>query len=500
MESTKRTRDAVLVIDCSGSMQGDSLKLATEGLIMSLDSLQPNERFGIVAFGSTFQQFDKELQPANRKNVDMARRWCRYLGNMGGTEMAGALDMAMSHYDGRAMDILLLTDGQAWNLEDAIGKANKKGVRIFAIGIGSAVAEDTVRTLADKTEGACELVAPTEDMSARILRHFKRMRQPQMTNLDIQWPSKPLWESRPAMAAFAGDAYTVFAAFANAPNEPVAVNFDFASRASSSMQVSLEKAGGIADAIVRAGARQRLEELETAKKQDWAVKHQLITQETDYFIGVERLANAKAEALPVLHAQPQMLAAGWGGSSSVIAKPEWLREAPNLNCSAPSGVDYCLMESPRLMRRPIATDDELLHRRDNGYYEFIEAFTSRIHGKHSATLPGDMAALRKTHLPQTLGCLLEEMINERLDESEIICSFYRALLEHSGHLAFDEKFILNAEAFIGDREPNPELVERFLAVLNDCWRERGRPHISRLSFDQNTTSPLPKLQLRRDAH
>ncbi len=66
MDAPEMRRDVVLVIDCSGSMQGDSLDLAREGIQLALGSLAPNERFGIVAFGTRFLQFDKALQPANR--------------------------------------------------------------------------------------------------------------------------------------------------------------------------------------------------------------------------------------------------------------------------------------------------------------------------------------------------------------------------------------------------------------------------------------------------
>ena len=51
---------------------------------MALGSLQPEERFGLIAFGSSAIAFDKRLQPANRKNLEMARRWINCLDDMGG--------------------------------------------------------------------------------------------------------------------------------------------------------------------------------------------------------------------------------------------------------------------------------------------------------------------------------------------------------------------------------------------------------------------------------
>ncbi|WP_415036892.1 VIT and vWA domain-containing protein [Azonexus sp.] len=59
VEARGNQRDVVLVIDCSGSMQGDSIKLAKEGVMLALGSLDANERFDLIAFGTRFLQFDK---------------------------------------------------------------------------------------------------------------------------------------------------------------------------------------------------------------------------------------------------------------------------------------------------------------------------------------------------------------------------------------------------------------------------------------------------------
>jgi len=95
VEHDGQNRDVILILDCSGSMQGDSIRLAKEGILLALGSMQPNERFGLVAFGSNAITFDQELQPANRKNLDMARRWVNFLEGMGGTNLFGAMDCAL---------------------------------------------------------------------------------------------------------------------------------------------------------------------------------------------------------------------------------------------------------------------------------------------------------------------------------------------------------------------------------------------------------------------
>lgn len=480
IEHQGNQRDVVLVIDCSGSMQGDSIMLAKEGLLLSLGSLAPNERFGIVAFGTRFLQFEKELQPANRKNLDMARRWINFLENLGGTDINGALNLALSLKQEHPMDILLLTDGQDWQVGESVKKAKATGVRIFSMGIGSAVAEEAVRMMSDDTGGACELVAPTEDMSERVFRHFNRMRQPQMSRLEISWPCEPIWESRPERACFAGDAYTVFAALPVAEGKTAAVWFEFAEHEPQKIEVSLLDEASNADAIIRLGAKQRLPHLEETKQQAWAVKHQLITKNTDYLITVERGEGEKAEDLPELQNQPQMLPAGWGGTSSVIVKACVERAVlyspargshDSIAFSAAPAVDYSHLDVPAVCRKRSVTVEALANMSSNGYSKFIEKLNAST-GKLFRRIPSNLEQLLKLPLPESLNDLIAEIKSEGVHPEAVIHSFYSALLQHSGSGLLSKDFVAKVSAFLKDEYVDNDLVERLSDVLNDLWDNR----------------------------
>lgn len=480
IESQSNQRDVVLVIDCSGSMQGDSIKLAKEGLLLSLGSLAPNERFGIIAFGTRFLQFNKELQPANRKNLDMARRWINFLEDMGGTNINGALELALGLKQSQPMDILLLTDGQDWHVGESIKKAKTNGVRIFSMGIGSAVAEEAVRMMSDDTGGACELVAPTEDMSERVFRHFNRMRQPQMSQLEISWPYEPIWESRPERACFAGDAYTVFAALPVTEGKAAAVRFEFAEHEPQSLEVSLLAEASNADAIVRLGAKQRLPHLEETEQQAWAVKHQLITKNTDYLITVERGEGKKAEDLPELQNQPQMLPAGWGGTSSVIVKACVERAVlyspargshDSIAFSAAPAVDYSHLDVPAVCRKRSVTVEALANMSSNGYSKFIEKLNAST-GKLFRRIPSNLEQLLKLPLPDSLNNLITEFKSEGVPPEAVIHSFYSALLQHSGSGLLTKDFVAKVSAFLKEEHVDTDLVERLSNVLNDLWFNR----------------------------
>lgn len=476
-------RDVVLVIDCSGSMQGDSIALAKEGVMLALGSLAPTERFGLIAFGTRFLQFDNELQPANRKNLDMARRWVNHLSDLGGTDINGALELALELKAKQAMDILLLTDGQDWKVGESVAKAKAKGVRIFSMGIGSAVAEDAVQMMADETGGACELVTPTEDMSERIYRHFNRMRQPQMDKLEITWPSTPLWECRPSRACFAGDAYTVFAALPDGVAEEASVRFEFVEQEPQSLTVPLRPEEACADAVVRLAAKQRLSTVVEDERQSWAVAYQLITADTDYLITVERSADEKSTELPELQTQPQMLPAGWGGTSSVVVQAcvSSVLRHPSRNranrvmfsMSAPS-IDYNqIADVPCVMRKRNVTVEALAGMSSNGYNKFIEKLNQMSSRKLYSKIPATYDQLLKLPLPETLLELMTTLSSEGISKDVLLHSFYSALIQHSGNSSLGEKLMTKVIAFLEDEFTDSDVVEQLRKTLDELWDSRS---------------------------
>lgn len=471
VEQNEQNRDVILILDCSGSMQGDSIRLAKEGILLALGSMQPNERFGLVAFGSNATTFDKELQPANRKNLEMARRWVNFLEDMGGTNLFGAIDCALKLVDNQPADILLLTDGEVWLDEDTQRAILKKGIRLFTIGIGSAVAQDVVQQLSDDTGGACELVSPTEDMSGRIYRHFNRMRQPQMEKLDIRWPHQPTWVSQPERACFAGDAYTVFAAFEEAPLGSATATFNFSGQPNTIIDVPLAIETEAADAIVRLGAKQHLPKVPQVFRRDWAVKYQLITDQTDYLIQVERAEGEKAEDYPELQIQPQMLPAGWGGTSTVHACVSIASADSVIRFSrAAQGIAYRhIADIPAVIRRSVPRSPAM---HNNGYSAFIKRVTTEAKKKIFGGLPTTGPLLCSLALPEPLEMLLKELAAANYSDDAIVRAFYRAFIEHDGSAVVAEKILKKMQAIVGSQPLVEDLVLRILFVLNTLFNEQ----------------------------
>jgi Ca-activated chloride channel family protein len=408
-------RDYVLLLDCSGSMAGDSIAHAKTGLNLALKRLNPSDRFAVIGFGSSTLAFDAELQPANRKNLTLAHNFVAQLPDLGGTEMEAALELALSYARNAPLDILLLTDGESWNLEKSANNAKKQGSRIFTVGIGSAVAEDTVRMLADDTGGACELLTPNEDMATRIAAHFDRMRQPRITHTELVWGQTPAWTVESKHARFAGDSCLIWAELNETVGE-IKAALQIEHGPSITETIALTHSPQLADSLVRLAAATRLSQLSGQEYLDWSLRFQLITEETDYLITVERADADKAGELPELQVVPQMLAAGWGGTGSVQDSGIRLSRrstSPAMAVASPMAA----YEEPHVLRSRRNPQPPLTM---NVWLRYLELLEARVAEFSPAGLPGNLTTLKELGVPSAVIAALKRLVDEGIPESEIV--------------------------------------------------------------------------------
>jgi len=324
-ESQSKGAVIKLVVDCSGSMGGDSMRQAKAAVSEILSSLREHELFNITTFGSHHRLLFSKPKPADRRNLQIARKYIEKMdADMGGTEIAGALQatyQARSHKEELA-DILLITDGEIWNQDAILNEAKQSGHRIFSVGVGSAVSEGFVREIAKVSGGASELVSPREHMAEHIVRHFQRIHQPRATQVEVVWPSSPLYQTPDSFnyGLFAGDTIHVFARLMEKPMSGVILRVTYADGVKSEMKMDLvpvDDASTFYATLPRLAAHARLNELDAEQALALAVEYQLVCEYTSCVLVYERAAGEKADANPELRKVPNMLAAGWGGLGSV---------------------------------------------------------------------------------------------------------------------------------------------------------------------------------------
>ena len=311
-----------VVVDCSGSMAGDSIIQARRALDGMLDLLRPDDHLTIIAFGSACHSLVQRVSQCDPEFVALARQFCALLhANLGGTDIAKALEMAyLTLGDEMAGDIFLITDGEVNGWENVVTRAREVGHRIFTVGVGHAVSEAFVTDLARATHGECELLAPREDMADRVLRHFERMRAPRARRVAVSWPAGVIEQWPSAFGpVFEGD--TIFAHAQISPHSDggtVTLDIETEDGAIASQTVSYGAAPNMLvnnapSTLARLAAHARM--LSAPNGLELALRYRLVSPWTNWLVVAERLENATAE-LPTLRKVPQTLAAGWGGTGN----------------------------------------------------------------------------------------------------------------------------------------------------------------------------------------
>ncbi|MGE0145121.1 MAG: VWA domain-containing protein [Planctomycetota bacterium] len=109
-----RGQKLAFVVDLSGSMNAmldgkTRLEVAKERLIEVLRALDPAHEFAVIGFGTDIHPFEKELVPADKKNVERAAQWIERLTIRGATNIYDSLEFALAIP--RVETVFLLTDG-----------------------------------------------------------------------------------------------------------------------------------------------------------------------------------------------------------------------------------------------------------------------------------------------------------------------------------------------------------------------------------------------------
>jgi Ca-activated chloride channel family protein len=311
-----------ILVDCSGSMMGDSIFQAKGALGQILREVKEGDYLSYSRFGSNVQHETEVLRKCSEKNLQRLSRAVEQTdANMGGTAMESALastfkDVKLPDGNHNRPCLLLITDDLYWNSEAMIQSCAESGHRIFTIGVGSAPAENLLRTISEKTGGACEFVMPNENIAAAIVRMFHRMRVAQTGKLRIVWGKEPLWQSPLPRSVFDGETLHLFATFAEEPTAMPELVWEVDGQPQSAKPESFSRTEN--PHLARLGGFRRMET--SADKQEsleLALKYQLVSSQTSLFLVYPREGEDKVTELPELHQVPQMMAAGSHGYGSV---------------------------------------------------------------------------------------------------------------------------------------------------------------------------------------
>lgn len=199
--ATSIPRELIFIIDTSGSMHGTSLSQALRALTLALDGLEPQDRFNVIQFNSVTSALFGKSVDATPNNVRIAKQYVAGLKANGGTEMRPALSLALGYplYESHLRQVIFITDGSVGNEDELFGLIEQKlgNARLFTVGIGSAPNSWFMRKAAEAGHGTFTLISALHEVNEKTGRLFRKLEQPQITDIVLEWPGGTVAESYP---------------------------------------------------------------------------------------------------------------------------------------------------------------------------------------------------------------------------------------------------------------------------------------------------------------
>ncbi len=195
-------RETIFIVDTSGSMHGVSIAQAKRAMQLALKGLKSNDLFNVIEFNSITNSLYPYSMPASTRSVREAADFVRGLKANGGTEMRPALVRALDTKPSQShlRQIVFITDGSVGYEDELFSMIEKRlgNARLFTVGIGSAPNSWFMRKAAEAGRGSYTFISALHEVSEKMERLFRKLEHPQVTNIEVQWPSGVVVDSFPA--------------------------------------------------------------------------------------------------------------------------------------------------------------------------------------------------------------------------------------------------------------------------------------------------------------
>ncbi len=196
-------KDLLLVLDRSGSMEGEKFDQAQRALKYILQNLNPDDRFYLSSFSSTIQEYAANLRPASEAGQAVA--WVDTLSALGSTDINRALLEAASVATGdRPTYLIFLTDGLPTEGEvdrqkilDNFLSTAPEGIRLYAFGVGYDVDTLLLDSLAQDHSGRTTYVRPGEALDETLSAFYESISSPVLTDLMLDFGGQRVYDIYP---------------------------------------------------------------------------------------------------------------------------------------------------------------------------------------------------------------------------------------------------------------------------------------------------------------
>jgi len=195
-------REAIFVVDHSGSMAGASMEQAKAALKLALARLGPGDRFNVIRFNHRTDGLFQEAREASPQHLALAERYVDALRADGGTEILPALVRALDggEHPGRVRQVIFLTDGSVGNEERLFAAIRERlgDSRLFTIGIGSAPNSHFMREASRLGRGTFTYIGDPREVQGKMTALFAKLEAPALADLRLELPGAGDAEILPA--------------------------------------------------------------------------------------------------------------------------------------------------------------------------------------------------------------------------------------------------------------------------------------------------------------
>ena len=186
--------DLIVILDRSGSMQGEKMAYARAAVGELIAQLNPQDRFALVTYSSA-AHLSIPLALAAPSAWNTWRREVARIEPSGGTNMSAGIDVAMrsvetSRTAGRAARIILISDGLANEGDASLEGLKARAARVTrwehvlsTVGVGEDFNEFLMSSLADAGTGNYYYVNDTTELASVFSQEFQATRETVATGL-----------------------------------------------------------------------------------------------------------------------------------------------------------------------------------------------------------------------------------------------------------------------------------------------------------------------------
>lgn len=193
--------DLVVVLDRSGSMDGEKISDARRAILDLIELLGPNDRFALISYATEATRHSG-LLPATPANRVLFTDAVRNIRANGGTNLGSGLNQALTLLHNRRTGrnigrIILISDGLAnhgitdpFSLGQMAARAVPMEAAVSTVGVGLDFNEQLLTTIADQGAGSYTFLETPEGFADTFRRELLHSRTAAATGIEVRIPLK----------------------------------------------------------------------------------------------------------------------------------------------------------------------------------------------------------------------------------------------------------------------------------------------------------------------